>query len=138
MLPKDLLNIIFWELTDGHDMLNFSEISRKCYQIFQQYIQINYSYCQHFKLTMMIAKNNYHGLIRMWNKHVDTLVRETNYRHGKMHGLCRGWYPSGVLWYHDNYYQNMMHGLCFIYHQGQIESISYFMGNKCLIKWTSN
>jgi len=65
MHHKDLLQLVFLKFEDGHDMLNFSEINRKCNRIFHQHIKIEKN-----------EKEHEYGM----KKH-----------QGQLHGICRGW-----------------------------------------------
>jgi len=86
MLPKDLLNLVFWELEDGHDIINFSEISRRCHQIFRQNLEIvrtvdcngDYKIFTRQKRTQQI-----YGLCRVWWWENGQLKYKLNYYHGK-------------------------------------------------------
>jgi len=106
MLPKDLLNLVFWELDHGNDLMNFSEISRRCHQIFHQNIKV-------------IRKNDFedapkiytrqkqikvrHGLYHWWHSY-DQLYIARNYCHGKRHRLSRKWYFAGEIFSNCNYH----------------------------------
>jgi len=110
MNHKDLLGMVFSEFENGLDMLNFSEISRRCYQIFQQNIKI-----EDMNITNEKQMKNIHGQLhgicrgwwangKLWYKH--------NYLSGQKHGICRTWYINGKLAYKHNHYQNKKHGIC--------------------------
>lgn len=107
MLPKDLLNIIFWELTDGHDMLNFSEINRVCHQIFRRNIDV----IQRYNAVKMInCHGDRHGISQIWYMHDSALGSKNNYYQGYKHGVQRGWHPNGKKWWVTLYQYNKRHG----------------------------
>jgi len=107
MYHKDLLNLVFLELENGHDMINFSEISRKCNQIFHQQIKIITYQTQKFLENI---QGQAHGISRGW--YSDGQLRyEENYIQGQSYGICRGWYDNGQLWYEHNYFHNKLHGI---------------------------
>jgi len=115
MLHKDLLNLVFLEFENGHDMINFSELNHKCNQIFRQQIKIEDD------LDIKLMYNNQgqkHGIARTWYPTYLTgqLWYEENYVRGQRHGISRGWYESGKLEYKHNYYQNQLHGICRAWH----------------------
>jgi len=139
MLPKDLLGLVFWELDHGHDMLNFSEISRGCNQIFHQNIEVvvcKYIYNCRYMVKRKRANDCppktddqswmdgirkvleceeirigdiYHGLYRSWDGR-NKLECENNNIHGMMHGTSRTWYSDGHLNYIENYHYGQKHG----------------------------
>jgi len=108
MLPKDLLGLVFGELDDGYDMLIFSEISRKCHQVFCQNIEVVRThdtagdpliYMQH-KLT-----KQFHGLYRYWwDKSCRRLYIEQNFKWGELHGQDKMWGPHGELLENSRYH----------------------------------
>jgi len=124
MYHKDLLNLVFLELENGHTMINFSEINRKCNQIFQQQIKIMTTYSN--EKIMTNVHNHKHGIYRrfyyngqllydfnflqgckhgLWREWYEDgqLGLEKNYSHGQLHGICRWWHVNGQFWYEDNY-----------------------------------
>jgi len=103
MYHKDLLNLVFLKLENGHDMINFSEINRKCNQIFHQQIKIMTTYANEKIMTNVHNHNHKHGICRWWHKN-GQLWSEDNYLHGKQHGIQRAWYKNGELIYTKNYY----------------------------------
>jgi len=111
-LHKDILQLVFLELDHGHDMLNFSELNRKSNQIFQQRIRIIYKPATNYFIKYM--ENNHHqkhGINRGWYE-IGKLYYEHNYMHGQKHGINRMWYATGKLDYADNYHQGQLHGIC--------------------------
>jgi len=114
MLPKDLLNLVFWKLEDGHDMINFSEISHRCHQIFHQNLEVietKDSVGDSRIYTRQKRTQQKHGLYRDWwdNKKCQ-LYREENYYHGKTHGQCQEWYRYGSTWTNMIYHHGKLHG----------------------------
>lgn len=104
-LPKDLLNLVFWEIESGHDMINFSEISHRCHQIFHQNLEIvktgKFVIYIHSKLTGCM-----HGIYRVRNEN-GKLIYEANRFYDEWHGFRREWDHSGHLiyeqkWHHGN------------------------------------
>jgi len=93
MNHKDLLGVIFLEIENGHDMINFSEISRRCHQIFHQYIKIE---DREYWKQMKNIHGQLHGICRGWHTN-GQLQYEWNYLHGQKHGILRGWYQNGQL-----------------------------------------
>jgi len=87
MLHKDLLQLVFQELDHGHDMLNFSEISHRCNQIFHQEIKVSSSV--HMSSTRKYMTN----------------------RHQQYHGISKAWHWNGLLWYDMNLCHNQRHGI---------------------------
>jgi len=137
MLHKDLLQLVFLEFEDGHDMINFSELNRKCHQIFHQHIKIEDN------INNKIMKNIHgqkHGIYREWYSN-GQLRYEHNYVHDLKHGICYGWYPNGQLKYEDNYFHGQKHGICRRwYPNGQLghEYIITFMVKKLKNKTPGN
>jgi len=84
MLDKNLLATIFLELTNGKDMVKFSEINKLCYRVYHLLFQV----CKTYRRT--------------WS-----CLRKT----GEPHGLSRSWYQNGQLCYETNFYQGAEHGL---------------------------
>jgi len=107
-LPKDLLNLVFLELENGHTMINFSEISRKCNQIFNQNIKITTYRTQKFMKNIQGQK---HGISRVWYQN-GQLRYENNYLHNDKHGIQRAWYKNGQLAYKQNWFRGARHGIC--------------------------
>jgi len=97
-LPKDLLGLIFWEIESGHDMINFSELNRKCHQIFRQNL-VTLKAKNPFgdlKISMKKKKSCWeHGLYRSYNQ-LGQVVYESNYFQGSWHGY-RSWYRDGQI-----------------------------------------
>jgi len=90
MIPKDILQLIFWELESGHDMLNFSELNRKSHQIFRQQIKIdNYGTTN----DMRTYQGSKHGICRRLMSNGQCSY-ELNYYQGQFHGTNRGWYTK--------------------------------------------
>jgi len=88
-------------------MLNFSELNRKSHQIFQQQIKITTG------VTEKIMKNNHHqkhGIRRGWYQN-GQLWYESNYLQDQRHGIRRGWHENGQFWFETNYYHNKLHGI---------------------------
>jgi len=115
-LHKDLLQLVFLELDHGLDMLDFSELSHRCYQIFQQQIKIINKPETEYNYAMKYMENNcfhgqLHGISREWHKN-GQLVHEHNYYQDQKHGVCRGWYYNGTFRYEHNYAQGRKHGIC--------------------------
>jgi len=100
MIPKDLLGLVFWELEDGHDMLNFSEISRRCQMIFHQNLEVRRTKDSEGDLVMFTQQKQngwQHGLFRnWWNSH--RLYQEKNYCHNQLHGKFQEWHRDGSDW----------------------------------------
>jgi len=97
-LPKDLLNLVFLELDDGKDMLNFSEISRRCNQIFSLEITvIHYKQIYGYDKSKMVNNEcQFHGLYRWWYSN-GILGLERNYVRDEQIGLSRRWTWGGIL-----------------------------------------
>jgi len=107
MNHKDLLGAVFLEIENGHDMLNFSEISRRCYQIFHRHIKIIHTQVHApfvIKYSYMINHQvQRHGINRWWYSN-EKLMYETNWYRNQYHGIRRGWYSDGRFEYEDNYH----------------------------------
>jgi len=111
-LPKDLLNLVFLEFEDGRDMLNFSEISRRCNQIFHQQIKIIYCSNSDTHVKYRSFTNNkcqLHGIDRVF--HGSQMTHDLHYLHGQKHGCQRGWYNEGQLWYERHFYHGKLRGM---------------------------
>jgi len=113
-IHKDLLNLVFLELEYGHDMFNFSEINRRCNQIFYQHITIvkTISPIAGKKVIYTVAKlmNLTHGIYRKWDLD-GQLIYECHRFHGKWHGVRRQWFSNHQLWYEQNWYHARQHGI---------------------------
>jgi len=97
-LPKDILGLVFWELDKGHDLITFSEISRRCHQIFHQNLEVirKNDFEDAPKIYTIARKENMvYGLYRWWHQN-GQLYQEHNYIHGKCHYNCE-WYTDGGL-----------------------------------------
>jgi len=101
MYHKDLLNLVFLELENGHDMINFNEINRKCNQIFHQQIKITIT--RHGDKFMKNIQGQKHGIRRGWDENGE-LWYEYNYYQGQRHGIHYEWYSNGQLQYENNYH----------------------------------
>jgi len=108
MHHKDLLQLVFLKFEAGHDMLNFSEINRKCNQVFQQQIKINDD--QQYDKIMKNIYNQRHGICRVWRL-TGQLYYEHNYYQGQLHGSSRGWWLNGQLMCEHNYLHSQRHGI---------------------------
>jgi len=120
MLTKDILQLVFLELESGHDMINFSEISRKCYQIFHQQIEVVHipeSRDAKKNIMMKNKRGQNHGLDRWWHAN-GQLLGEDNYFYNKMHGLERTWYQHGPLWYETRWLHGKKHGYHYDWYPG--------------------
>jgi len=108
MLSKDILQLVFLELDHGHDMLNFSEIDRKCNKVFRQQIAIVYLHpVKNSKHIMMMNRHGQkHGLYRRWYE--KCLTNENNYHQGQRHGTTRGWSLLGDLLSHEIYHHGIL------------------------------
>jgi len=109
LLPKDLLQLIFLELDHGHDMLNFSELSRRCQQIFHQQIKVTHKPESESKYERKYMKNNHHqkhGIYRWWDGN-GYLIYEENYCQDQIHGICREWWRKNGEFMYEDYY---LHG----------------------------
>jgi len=132
-LHRDILQLIFLELEHGRDMLNFSEVSRRCQQFFQQQIKIIHKPATWRQYERKYMKNNHnreHGIRRGWYN--GKLTFENNYLDGQLHGISRGWYSNGQLSYEENFYQDQPHGICRgWYPNGQlVHEYNYVHGQK--------
>jgi len=151
MMHKDVLYLIFQEFEDGHDMLNFSEISQKCHQIFCRQIKIVHipeTHINEKRIFMANRKDQQHGIYRTWwsngklwydiNYHHGMvhglshiwnqwgqMTAETAYQYGLMHGIHRAWCPNTPsLWLEENYYQHTRHGIRRVWkNNGQLDSV---------------
>jgi len=137
MQHKDLLNLVFHEFEDGHDMINFGEISRRCNQIFHQNIKIDMT-----DYSSKFMKNNQgqkHGICRQWTN--GRLHFEDNYCHHKLHGITRAWYKNGQLDYIHNWWNHLLHGISYGWHEnGQLRyENNWYLDQKHGIQqsWTS-
>jgi len=104
MLPKDLLNLVFWELEDGHDIINFSEISRRCHQIFHQNLEV-------------VKKIDLYG---------DPKIFTRQKRTQQKHGLYRVWWNNGQLYVERNFIHDQNHGLHQSFLFGGFLSVEYY------------
>jgi len=106
-VPKDLLNLVFQEIESGHDMLNFSEISRRCHQIFHQNLEVVTE--KGFDCTLIFTQHRITGLIHgVYRRHWFIIheLYEANWSYGKWHGSIRRWNNKRELileehWHHD-------------------------------------
>jgi len=99
--PRDLLKLIFSEIEFGKDMINFSELSHRCNQIFHQNIKIrrqNQSASTYRKMSMFENPHTYvqHGLYRMWHPN-GKLWHSINRFRGRLHGVCTEYAKSGSI-----------------------------------------
>jgi len=108
MYHKDLLNLVFQQFEDGHTMLNFSEISRKCHQIFSQHIKIEKNRVGDKQMKNVC--NQKHGIFRRWYANGKPML-ECNYFHDEFHGIWREWYGNGQLILKCNYFHDELHGI---------------------------
>jgi len=98
MLPKDLLGLVFGELDHGHDLMNFSEISHRCNQIFHQTLElIKETNCHQEYIVHTLHKKTKkcHGCYRV--SLGKSLLIQMNYYHHIPHGRCRHWAWGGRL-----------------------------------------
>jgi len=144
MLIKDLLNLVFLEFENGHDMINFSEINRRCHQIFHKNIKVIHKLETETKYEQKYMKNNQdqkHGIRRGWRGNRQ-LKYEYNYIQGQLHGICIGWNKNGQFNSESNYYQGKYHGISRgWYSNGQLKyKTNYVRGQKKGISrgWYSN
>jgi len=91
---KDVLHLIFQKFENGHDMLNFSEISRGCNKVFHHNIEIvskpeDSDFCA--RKYMKNKAGQYHG-IRCALYPDGKFVYQTNYCHNLQHGIRREWF----------------------------------------------
>jgi len=110
MLLKDILQLIFLEFDQGHDMLNFSEISRRCQRVFHEQIKIVHtpeSSTHHEMKYMKNRQGQRHGLVRWWHS-TGQLGYSANYFHGQTHGLAREWLPNGTVIYTVSYHHGQI------------------------------
>jgi len=107
MYHKDLLNLIFLEFEDGRNMLNFSEINRKCHQIFYQHIKIE---ANQRNTWMENMQGQLHGILHGWYSS-GKMRYKLNYIQDQRHGICRWWYANGQLAYEHNYMHDQKHGI---------------------------
>lgn len=97
---KDILQLIFLEIEFGKDMINFSEISRRCHQIFQQIIKVERG---HNEIYMVNTQGQLHGLMREWDE-LDHLKMSLNWFRNEKHGYS---YRQLFLgWYYNDYYRH--------------------------------
>jgi len=133
MLPKDLLGLVFWELEYGHDMINFSEINRRCYQIFHQNLEVQgiaNDMNDPIIYTRISKTKQKHGLYRDWyNK--DTLFQEINFYYDQRHGQFQEWNTNGMLGTQSQYYHGKRHGRFLNWYRNGIlaTDITYYAGN---------
>jgi len=114
MLHKDLLNLVFQELEYGHDMINFSEINRRCYQLFHQHFEVvrTTDFGHPIIYTQKKTSAQCHGLSRFWyNNYENQLQNELNFYNDQRHGVCRWWYGNGKLGYYKTYQHGKLHGI---------------------------
>jgi len=112
-LPKDLLNLIFCEIEFGYDMMNFSEISRRCNQIFHQNLEVTRKGPTFGRRQIIYTRQRLthlkHGIYRIWLQK-DHMCYESNYFHNEWHGTRRQWSIDGQLEYEENYFCGDSHG----------------------------
>jgi len=129
-LPKDILNLIFWELEHGRDMINFSELNRRSQQIFRQNIVIDkfdgtYNNGRQATRMNIAHTTKRHGLSRGYKN--GRLEYEFNRYHGQRHGTWSRWYPNGKLKFEENWHHGKAHGSHRTwYSNGELESIHLF------------
>jgi len=128
MHHKDLLQLVFLEFENGHDMLNFSEINRKCNQIFRQHIKIEKNEKEY---GMKKHQGQLHGISRKWRNDGKLWYEDNCYQH-QLHGIYREWHKNGQLRYEINYYQDQLHGICRAWYQnGKLHyELNYHCGTK--------
>jgi len=106
-LPKDLINLVFLEFENGHDMLNFGEINRKYRQVFLQHIVLER---KNIKVAMYNRQTiQKHGITRAWHDN-GQLWYDHNYLNGMKHGTWYSWWSNGDISGVHNYFQNQRHG----------------------------
>jgi len=132
-LTKDILQLIFLELDHGRAMFNFSELSRRCHQVFRQNIIIEsrYYYDYQVRIRSMVNKQNqYHGIYRRW--YIDgKLGCDCNYVRGQLHGYCKEWYSNGGRCYTVNIRHGMKYGTCYYwYTNGNRKYIENYLHNQ--------
>jgi len=126
MLIKDVLALVFDQLENGYDLLNFGEINKMCYKIWTQKIEVrkNYDGFTMYGSPPLISaytsfrrsKKLVHGIYRKWRSEPHVLECENHYFHGKKHGFQYHWGLKGLKGtYH--YQNNRMHGLQFSWHE---------------------
>jgi len=107
MLLRDLLEMVFNEFEDGHDMLNFREINRKCHQIFHQNLEICHEGQSSY--TQKKQTKQQHGLFRCINW-LDRLQTLLNYVNGEYHGIQRQYSTTGHIYLEGSYHHGIRHG----------------------------
>jgi len=142
-LPKDLLNLVFWEIESGYDLINFSELNRKCHQIFHQNLEVVNNFCEYRQViyTQQKLSNWKHGVYRIWNQKQHYKYYDSNYFHGEWHGVRRQWYNKRQLWYEEKYLYGKLHGTkrqWDIHNQREIEC-NYLYGKRHgIFQWYRN
>jgi len=112
MLPKDLLNLVFWELDHGRDMINFSEINHRCHQIFNQNLEVVKKSDlpgDPIIFTRQKQTKHRHGLYRHWYSN-GKLFNEENLYYGLFHSCQSTWWANGSCCYVYNYHYGQLHG----------------------------
>jgi len=116
MLPKDLLVMVFDQIENGHDMIKFGELNRKCHQIWKQKITVEgknndkamYLRNQSEKIQHGIR---HFGVVRtdyLWN-----VTSEINWYYNQKHGAHLYWDLDGNPSITQHYCHNQLHGLQF-------------------------
>jgi len=127
MLPKDLLGVVFLEFDHGLDMINFSEISSRCYQVFHQILEVVVKKPSLFYdrnvYTRLRSTQQIHGLDLEWEKGI--LTGKTNYVRHHKHGRQLTWHMSRYVplyLMHDlNWFHGVRHGRSRSWNSSEIE-----------------
>jgi len=124
MLPKDLLVLVFDQIENGHDMINFGELNQKCHQIWKQKIGIYHGTGRNrWIYTYLRSRGSkfMHGLSRMWlaGTFYDPLGSETNYYYDQQHGQDIFWANDGRISSTTHYCHGKLHGLQFYWIGGK-------------------
>jgi len=110
-LHKDLLGLVFVEIDHGHDLMNFSEISRRCYQIFYRNLEVVKNVDNEGDpviYTQQKLTKARHGVYRWWYFKGAQDYILCNYYYGKLHGRYRAWRKYGKLITDCNYHYGFL------------------------------
>jgi len=144
MFPKDVLALVFDQIENGHDMLNFCEINSKCHQIWTQKVEVRkYTSTSTSESRLLLAytrlrqapkprrPDQSHGLWRKWT-HSGILIGETNYYHNKKHGFEFKWHVDGKYYETNQFRHGWLHGLQFTWWTLSPPLIQRFRNGKSL------
>lgn len=112
-LHKDLITSVFLELDQGCDMLNFSEICRRCHQIFLQQIKVMHkpeTDHEYEEARMENSQGQQHGTCCRWYSNGKLRCKHNHFQ-DRRHGIFHDWWPNGQLWCEHNYIQGQYHGI---------------------------